>query len=125
MRLLLDTHVYLWWLRDDRRLRSEVRAAIAAPRSLVHVSAASIWEAHIKARLGRLDVDGDLVAEIEENGFVELAMTATHAALSGSLPLHHRDPFDRMLVAQAGKESLRLVTHDEQLAAYDVEVLWT
>ncbi len=125
MRLLLDTHAYLWWLRDDSKLSSGARQAIASPASLVHVSAATIWEAAIKAEVGRLQIDGDLVEEIENNNFIELPMTAAHAALAGALPPHHRDPFDRMLVAQAGKEALQLVTHDSQLADYGVQILAT
>ncbi len=125
MRLLLDTHAFLWWLRDDPKLSPAARQAISSPSSLVHVSAASIWEAAIKSQLGRLQVDGDLVEEIKKNDFVELPITASHAALSGALPLHHRDPFDRMLVAQAGKESLQLITHDRRLADYGVPIIET
>ena len=124
MRLLLDTHTYLWWLADDASLSSAARSGIAAPESIVHVSAATIWEAEIKAALGRLDTNGaDLADEIANNGFVELAITARHAAVAGRLPRHHADPFDRMLVAQAQTEGLLLVTRDRQISEYKVDLL--
>lgn len=124
MRLLLDTHVYLWWLADDPRLSSAVRRAIAVPDTLVHISAASIWEIAIKQGLGRLPViQSDIVAEISENQFVELPINGRHAMRVGALPLHHRDPFDRLLVAQAQVEDLTLVSTDAALSAYDVSLL--
>jgi PIN domain nuclease of toxin-antitoxin system len=124
VRLLLDTHAYLWWLADDPGLSAAARSAIAAPESIVHVSAATIWEAEIKAALGRLDTNGaDLADEIASNGFVELAITARHAASAGRLPRHHADPFDRMLVAQARSEGLLLVTRDRQVTDYEVDLL--
>lgn len=124
MRLLLDTHAYLWWLADDGRLSTAARDAIRGEDNLVHVSAVCVWEAAIKRALGRLDVGGaDLVAQIVANGFVELPITAAHADAAGGLPPHHHDPFDRLLVAQAQREQLRLVTADAALRAYDVDVL--
>jgi PIN domain nuclease of toxin-antitoxin system len=122
--LLLDTHMYLWWLTDDARLSDPAVRAIADPAAVVHVSAASIWECSVKTALGRLEVDGlDLVEEITANGFSHLPITATHAWEAGSLPPHHRDPFDRVLIAQARCEQLLLVTSDEAVGAYDVAVL--
>lgn len=124
MRLLLDTHAYLWWLADDPSLSAAARSAIAAPESIVHVSAATIWEAETKAALGRLDTNGaDLVDEIASNGFVELVITARHTAAAGRLPRHHADPFDRMLVAQARTEGLSLVTRDRQISDYDLDLV--
>ena len=100
MRLLLDTHAFLWWLSNDRKLSTAARDAIREPHAIVHVSAASIWEIAIKAKLGRLDVrDSDLVAEIEANGFAELAITARHAQSAGALPRHHDDPRDKVAAA--------------------------
>jgi len=126
VRLLLDTHAYLWWLRDDVKLSRAARDAISDAGCLVHVSAATIWEIAIKQQLGRLDLHGeDLMLEIEANAFVDLPMSVRHAQRVGSLPLHHRDPFDRMLVAQAELETLTLVTHDRALEAYGIDVLWT
>ncbi len=124
MRVLLDTHVYLWWLLDSRRMPDSAAEVIADPSTIVCVSAASIWEASIKSALGRLDLDGiDLVAELGRNGFVELGVSASHGWSAGRLPAHHRDPFDRVLVAQARHEQLLLVTEDEALAQYDVLIL--
>jgi PIN domain nuclease of toxin-antitoxin system len=125
MRLLLDSHAYLWWLVDDPSLSGTVREAVADPASLVFVSAASIWEISIKTALGRLDAGGaDLIAEISENAFSELPITALHADRAGRLPPHHDDPFDRMLIAQAQAESLTCVTRDPAFALYDVNTLW-
>ena len=117
MRLLLDTHVFLWWLTDDPRLHTDRRRAIADPDALVHVSAATIWEIAIKEAQGRIDVGEDFVEEIERGGFVELPIAA------GRLPPHHADPFDRLLVAQARQERLTLVSQDRALAAYEVDLL--
>ena len=125
MRLLLDTHAYLWWLTDDRRLGKTARDAVSRPHSVVHISAASIWEIGIKVALGRLAVGSlDVVVAIRESAFEELAVTARHAHAAAALPRHHDDPFDRMLVAQAQIEDLTLVTRDEALTAYGVGTLW-
>ncbi|HFT8010355.1 TPA: type II toxin-antitoxin system VapC family toxin [Burkholderia cenocepacia] len=118
MRLLLDTHVYLWAVLDDRKLSQHARQLIMDADE-VFVSAATIWEASIKAGLGKLNVDvDDLVTEISAAGFVELPVRVAHAALVRDLPDIHRDPFDRLLVAQAMLEPLRLVTADGHLAKY-------
>jgi len=95
------------------------------PASLVFVSAASIWEVSIKSALGRIDLDGvDLVAEIANSGFEELSISGRHAHEAGSLPPHHHDPFDRMLVAQAHVEGLTCVTRDPVFASYEIATLW-
>jgi PIN domain nuclease of toxin-antitoxin system len=126
VRLLLDTHAFLWWLQDSARLSAEARAAVADPRAEVHVSAASLWEVSIKMALGKLRVgESDLPAEIEANGFAELPMTARHAWRAGRLPRHHEDPFDRMLAAQAEIEALTLVTHDPVFTSYKIDLLRT
>jgi PIN domain nuclease of toxin-antitoxin system len=125
MRILLDTHVFLWWLGDDPKLSARAREHIVMATE-VFVSSASIWEASIKAGLGKLEVDIDrLVSEIGGNGFRELPVTAQHAAAVRRLPELHRDPFDRMLVAQSLSEPLRLLTADRMLSAYSelVDVL--
>lgn len=124
MRLLLDSHAFLWWLADDPRLNDAARREITNPESLVFVSAATIWELTIKAALGRLESgDIDLIEEIAENGFMELAITARHAERAGRLPRHHDDPFDRMLVAQALIEGLICVTRDPEFPKYGVTTL--
>lgn len=118
MRLLLDTQIFLWFLADSSRLSKKGRAEIASAE-LVLVSAASIWEAAIKAGLGKLTVaPEDLVAGINGSGFEELPVTASHAARIAKLPSHHRDPFDRLLVAQALDEPLHLLTADAALRRY-------
>lgn len=123
MRLLLDTHIYLWWLLDSPRIPGDAAEVIADPSTIVCVSAASIWEASIKAALGRLDLDGiDLVAEVSANDFFELRVSGAHGWSAGRLPPYHRDPFDRMLIAQARHEQLVLVTDDEVFARYDIAV---
>ncbi|MEQ5842231.1 type II toxin-antitoxin system VapC family toxin [Paraburkholderia acidicola] len=118
MRLLLDTHVFLWSVSDDRKLTKAARKLILDADE-VFISSASIWEASIKAGLGKLHVDvNQLVSEIEASGFSELPVRAVHAAMVRDLPDIHRDPFDRLLVAQALSEPLRLVTADGQLSKY-------
>jgi len=125
MRLLLDTHVFLWSVTASRQLKAETRAYLAAAEA-VYVSAASIWEIAIKSRLGKIDGDpGALAGAIDPSGFQELPVTAAHAVAVDRLPMHHTDPFDLLLIAQAFAEPLRLVTADRALAAYGgvVEVL--
>lgn len=126
MRLLLDTHVFLWTLVDDPRLKSASRQIIQSA-SEVYVSAASVWEIAIKHRLGKLNADPHQVcAAIEPSGFIELPVNATHAAGMADLPLHHHDPFDRLLLAQALAEPLRLLTADATLSQYsDLVILAT
>lgn len=121
MTLLLDTHVLLWWLSGDD-LTPEAADAIADPDNVVYVSAVTTWEISIKQALGRLSVEGDLDGAIAED-FEPLTITHEHARLAGELPAYHRDPFDRMLVAQARVEELTLVTRDEPLRRYGVTVL--
>jgi PIN domain nuclease of toxin-antitoxin system len=125
MRLLIDTHVFLWAVTANRQLKARTRAYLAAAEA-VYVSAASIWEIAIKARLGKIQGDAEALAEaIGASGFQELPVSARHAAAVATLPLHHTDPFDRLLLAQAFTEPLRFVTADHTLAAYGgaVEVL--
>lgn len=118
MRLLLDTQVYLWFLADSARLSKAAKQAIQQADE-VFVSAASIWEAAIKAGLGKLDVDVEkLAAGIEASGFTEMPIRAGHGLIAATLPPHHRDPFDRMLVAQAMAEPAHLLTADSLLSTY-------
>ena len=122
--MLLDTHAFLWWLSDNPK--HEAPTAIADSSALVHVSAATIWEIAIKARLGKVQPGTKHVdQEISANHFVELGISARHALAAGNLPSHHDDPFDRMLIAQGQLEDLTIVTHDDRFAAYKVDILWT
>lgn len=120
--LLLDTHALIWWLKGVE-LSSESRAAIGHPQAVVMVSAASIWEAGIKAAAGRLRIDGDLRSAVDEQGFRPLRIDLGHAALAAALPMYHRDPFDRMLIAQAIEEGLTVVTRDDRFHRYGVPTL--
>jgi PIN domain nuclease of toxin-antitoxin system len=124
LRLLLDSHIYLWFLLGEERLAGAMRESIEDASNLVYVSAASVWELAIKAALGRLDLDGvDLADEIERSGFTQLPVSARHGQTAANLPRHHRDPFDRVLVAQAQLEDLSLVSTDETLSRYDVHLI--
>lgn len=123
-RLLLDTHVFLWWRSEPTRVKPDVRDAIAQAE-VVFVSVASAWEAAIKASLGRLRLPDTIEAGVIDSGFEKLPITFSHTERVATLPHHHRDPFDRMLVAQAVGENLTLVTHDRQIGSYEVSILWT
>jgi PIN domain nuclease of toxin-antitoxin system len=118
LRLLLDSHVYLWYLQRGVELTPKLEMRIADADE-VFVSSASIWELAIKVSVGKLKLDmRKLVASIPSSGFRELPVLARHAALVAALPLHHRDPFDRLLIAQAICEPLRLITADARLSRY-------
>jgi len=121
--LLLDAHALLWWLADDPTLSDEARAAIAAPANDVLVSAGTVWEIGIKRALGKLSAPDGLVDAIEASSLGSLPILATDAERAGRLPAHHRDPFDRMLVAQASRLDAVIVTRDAAFAPYDVNVL--
>lgn len=123
MKLLLDTHIFLWWRAEPSRLASDIQDAIATA-DLVYVSAASAWEAAIKVSLGKLRIPTTFEVGVVESGFEKLIIHFAHAEQSAKLPLHHKDPFDRMLIAQATLEGLTLVTHDKQFEAYAVPTLW-
>jgi PIN domain nuclease of toxin-antitoxin system len=125
VRLLLDTHALLWALSAPSRLPVRTAAALRDPSNDVFVSAASAWEIAIKAALGKLSADVDEIVRTSlEVGFEELAVTLAHARRVHSLPPRHRDPFDRMLVAQALEDGLTVVTHDAMVIAYGAPSLW-
>ncbi len=124
MRLLLDTHILLWWLVDDPALPSRARTLIADPTNTVFISPLSLWEIAIKSRLGKIEANVDeVLAAATDGGLIPLPFTAGHASETARLPYHHRDPFDRGLVAQARHEPMRLLTHDGVVAAYGDSVL--
>ena len=128
MRLLLDTHAFIWWMTTDERLSQRARRTIADEANVILVSAASAWEIAIKERLGKLpgvkalalDIEGTLAAQ----GFTELAITVNDATRAGALPGHHRDPFDRMLIAQALSRNLVLISNESFFDRYGVRRLW-
>jgi PIN domain nuclease of toxin-antitoxin system len=128
VRLLLDTRAFLWWLAGDGALSRKARAAIAGEANDVFVSAASAWEITTKHRLGKLPgvaaIVADLDAVIASQDFIGLPVSVRHGQTGGALPGPHRDPFDRMLIAQALVESLALVSNEEVFDDYGVERLW-
>jgi PIN domain nuclease of toxin-antitoxin system len=128
MRALLDTHVFLWWIVGDSALSSRVSAIIGDSTNDLFLSAASAWEIAIKARLGRLDLSGAPEVVIPEqmalNAIQSLPVQISHALHVYTLPDHHRDPFDRLLVAQSQLENMPIITADPQIARYAVEVIW-
>lgn len=129
MRLLLDTHAFLWWLDGDRRLPLRLRRLIGDDANAVYVSAATAWEIATKARLGKLpgatDVAADVGGAVASQGFLAMPVTIPHAQRAGALPGPHRDPFDRMLIAQSQMDDLPLVSVEALFDRYGVTRLWT
>jgi PIN domain nuclease of toxin-antitoxin system len=125
MNYLLDTHSFIWWLNDSKKLSQRARRIISDSNNRIFVSHATQWEIAIKAAIGRLVFPVDrLELEVEENGFELLSLNTQHIMQIACLPMHHRDPFDRLLIAQAQKESLTLLSRDEMFASYDVSLTW-
>jgi PIN domain nuclease of toxin-antitoxin system len=127
VRLLLDAQALLWWFQGDERLSKSARRVIGAPGAEVFVSVAAVWELAIKARLGKLDAQSLLDSaeeRLRDAGFGALNITVEHAIRAGALPTHHKDPFDRMLVAQAQAENLAIVSSDPVFDHYGVRRLW-
>lgn len=125
MRLLLDTHALVWSLLEPERFPARLRATLIDPAHTVHVSAASVWEVAIKSRVGKLSFPLDqLAAIIDDTGFSELPVISAHALEVRHLPMLHRDPFDRLLIAQTRHERLTLVTRDPDVRRYPVDTLW-
>lgn len=123
MSLLLDTHVFLWWREASDRITAEATQAISEAET-VFVSAASAWEVAIKVALGKLRIPGPFESAVRESRLDELPITFGHAAAVTALSPHHRDPFDRMLIAQAMTEQLTLVTHDRRFEPYGISIIW-
>jgi len=123
MNILLDTHVLIWVLEDTPLLSARAREAIIDGKNMVFVSSASVWEMSIKKAIGKLEVPDNLQQELELHRFTQLDISFEHAELAGKLPLIHKDPFDRMLIAQAKIEKLTLVSKDQYFDQYDVKLL--
>jgi PIN domain nuclease of toxin-antitoxin system len=121
--LLLDTHVLIWWFEGGEQLSGETRNVLADPDTPVFVSAASLWEVSIKRAKGRLDAPEDLSSWVRKEAFIELPISFEQAEAAGSLPPHHADPFDRILVAQARLKGLTIVTRDPAFEPYGVPLL--
>ena len=128
MRALLDTHVFLWWISDDPRLSTHAREIITDGENTLFLSAASGWEIAIKAKLGRLKLPEPLETFVPEqmalNAIESLSVQMSHALHVHTLPLHHRDPFDRLLIAQAQLDNLPILTADPQIALYAIRTVW-
>lgn len=128
MRLLLDTHAFIWWIDDDARLSTVARTLLQDRANGVFVSIASIWEIAIKVGLGRLRMPSELrtflADQVARTGFSILPIAFDHAVAVHALPPHHRDPFDRLLIAQSRQEDLPIVSRDWKLAPYGVELVW-
>lgn len=128
MRLLLDTHTLLWWVDDAPGLSRRARAAVADPENECLFSLASLWEMAIKASLGKLELPATIEAFVERHlvagGFRALAIDVAHVARVAQLPFHHRDPFDRLLAAQALEEELAIVSRDPVFKSYGVRRIW-
>lgn len=122
-RLLLDTHVLIWWLNGDPQLGETAKQAIGDEKNEVYVSAATTWEMSIKKQLGKLLAPEDIEQKVELAGFSKLSVSLFHGEQAGSLPLHHKDPFDRMLIAQAQSEGLVIVTKDEYFPDYGIRLM--
>lgn len=123
MHLLLDTHTLIWWLAKNPTLSGEAIDAIANPDNLVFVSAASAWEIAIKKSLAKLQAPDDLAEQITEKRFTPLAISINHALTIEKLPLHHQDPFDRILIAQAIWDKLTIITRDRKFISYDIDII--
>ena len=124
MKLLLDTHAALWWLSDDARFGAQAAHHLADETNQVLLSAAVVWEVAIKRSLGKLDAPEDLAPTLLGAGVRTLAVSVDHAAAVEHLPWHHRDPFDRMLIAQASIEGAAIVSRDESLRPYGITLIW-
>ena len=128
MHFLLDTHTFLWWITDDPHLSERARQVISDPENDIFLSAASGWEMAIKTQLGKLQLPDHFEQFIAEqlfrNNITSLPVMMSHALHVQSLPLHHRDPFDRLLIAQSQLEKMPIITTDSVFADYDVEIVW-
>ena len=124
MKLLLDTHILLWWLSDNDQLSLKARELISNPENDIFVSHVSLWEIQIKVITGKIQVDlSRLIAQLPQNNFIQLTSHTDHILRLAKLPPYHQDPFDRMLIAQALSEPLKLVTHDKYVSMYSESII--
>ena len=128
MNFLLDTHSFLWFVTNDRRLSAKSKSLIKDRENQIYFSAASAWEISIKVGLGRLSIEGDLqdflLQQLTENGFAPLSIDISHSANTINLPDIHKDPFDRLLISQSIIEEMPLISKDKIIRKYDVGVFW-
>lgn len=123
MRYLLDTHAFLWWIHDFEKLSTDALKIIQDNKNSIFISSVTSWEIMIKKSLGKILFDIDVHDALARNNFVELPITISHTLGLGELPPHHFDPFDRLLIAQTKIENLKLVTRDENILKYDINIL--
>ena len=123
MKLLLDTHILLWWLTQDQKLSQTETDIITDPDNLIFISAATAWEIAVKKMIGKLEAPDDLPAALAANNFLELPITIDHSQKLYQLPLHHHDPFDRIMISQAMSEDLILMTRDTKIALYEIKII--
>ena len=123
MNLLLDTHIMIWALENNPKLSQKARAAIIQGENMVYVSTATIWEMSIKESMGKLSTPDNLLDELQLHRFTILNINFEHARLAGQLPMIHKDPFDRMLIAQAQLEKLTLISNDKFISQYDIKLI--
>jgi PIN domain nuclease of toxin-antitoxin system len=128
MRYLLDTHAFLWFVLDDKRISTEAKSIIADSKNTIYFSAASAWEMAIKTKLARLKIIGDIepfiIEQLSTNSFVPLSITISHALYTERLPQIHKDPFDRIIIAQSKLEDLPLISKDKKVRKYKVTMVW-
>lgn len=127
MKLLLDTHTFIWFVEDDEKLPSRIKIQIEDIENEIFISIVSLWEIAIKTSLGKLEVAIDIpamISKIESNGFSIFPIFPEHTICVSSLPFHHRDPFDRMLIAQTITEKIKIVSRDGFFDAYDIDCIW-
>jgi PIN domain nuclease of toxin-antitoxin system len=123
MKLLLDTHILIWWLSETSRLSQTEVDLITNPDNFIFVSAATAWEIAVKKMVGKLEAPDDLPAALAVNNFLELPITIEHSQKLYHLPLHHNDPFDRIMIAQAISEDLTFMTRDAKIALYEIKTI--
>ena len=128
MRYLLDTHAFLWFVLDDKRISTEAKSIIADSKNTIYFSAASAWEMAIKTKLARLKIVGDfesfIIEQLSTNSFVPLSITISHSLYTERLPQIHKDPFDRIIIAQSKLEDLPLISIDKKIRKYKITVVW-
>jgi PIN domain nuclease of toxin-antitoxin system len=127
MKLLLDTHAFIWFVEDDEKLPERIRIQIEGAENEILISIVSLWEIAVKTSLGKLELTIDIpsmISKIEENGFSILPILPEHTVFVSSLPFHHRDPFDRMLISQSITEKIKMVSKDGAFDDYDVDIIW-
>ena len=122
-RLLLDTHTFIWWLNGAEQLGEIAKCEIGNAKNEVYISAATTWEMSIKKQLGKLEAADDIDQKVELAGFTKLPISLFHGEQAGMLPVHHRDPFDRMLIAQAQAEGLTIITEDKHFSLYGARLI--